>query len=379
MMSFGQEFLFTRVTGSLAIVFAGLLCASASLRAGAQVAAANPFVVITLQDGGQLTGIIASQTPTTAVIQTSSLDSSGAVLSSVTLHKDGFKSCTMRDPNTAAVPLFGTACTAVKATFFNGFQAASLSGGIVGSAQRDASVKASFTLAAYQGLDSHGSFRAKTGFVGTASYDDKWKSTPLQGNVTQFYEGILTQDLFFKRTPLAKCGSDAQPLSVHVSGYAYHNNSQGIRVDQSDGVGVQKTWVSAAKGGTPSTGCAKSAPLHPFTVELEGDIRSVNYILYQAPEASHGVGIGIRIGASKMFAKSQVIAFSISGTPVLNNVSMSNASGYATYVIPIDPQWSLQFTVSDNYYQVAPTTFNKNYVSATFGVKYTAPTTKTPQ
>lgn len=379
MMRFSREFLFARVTGSLAIVLAGLLCGSASPRADAQVAAANPFVVITLQDGGQLTGIIASQTPTTAVIQTSSLDSSGAVLSSVTLHKDGFKSCTMRDPNTPAVPLFGTACTAVTATFFNGFQAASLSGGIVGSAQRDASVKASFTLAAYQGLDSHGSFRAKTGFVGTASYDDKWKSTPLQANVTQLYEGILTQDVFFRRTPLAKCGSDAQPLSVHVIGYAYHNNSQGIRVDQSDGVGVQKTWVGATQGGAVTAECTRGVPVHPFTVQLEGDIRSVNYILYQAASASHGIGIGIRIGASKMFAKSQVIAFSISGTPVLNDVSMSNASGYATYVIPINPKWSLQFTVSDNYYQVAPTTFNKNYVSATFGVKYTAPTTKTPQ
>jgi hypothetical protein len=267
----------------------------------------------------------------------------------------------------------------VTGTFFNGFQAASLSGGIVGSAQRDASVKSSFTLASYQGLDSQGSFRAKTGIVGTASYDDKWKSTPLQANVTQLYEGILKQDVFLKRTPLAKCGSDVQPLSVHVTGYAYHNNSQGIRVDQSDGVGVQKTWVSAAKSATPSTACAKSAPIHPFTVELEGDIRSINYILYQAPGASHGLGIGVRIGASKMLAKSQVIAFSITGTPVLNDASMSNASGYATYVIPINPQWGLQFTVSDNYYQVAPTTFNKNYVSATFGVKYTAPTTKTPQ
>jgi hypothetical protein len=91
----------------------------------------------------------------------------------------------------------------------------------------------------------------------------------------------------------------------------------------------------------------------------------------------HGVGTQLKIGYSKRFLSQQSVVITVGGVPVYNRAAMSQASGTLYYVVPFKSSWALQFSVSDNYYEIAPKTFNKNYVNLAVGLKFTPPKTVT--
>ena len=262
----------------------------------------------------------------------------------------------------------GHTCGVAITTIHTGFQQATLSLGYVGSAQRDESAKSTVTFAGFQKVSSTGSFRAQTKLFLNVSYDDKWKATPVSSNVTQLYEGILTQNILTRRTPSAACSSDDSPLALQMTGHAYHNNSQGIRVDHSYGFGVSKTFVFGHSTDQIKPGCARAADPYSQRVLLGADVRSVNYILYPPGSTLHGVGTQLQIGYSRAFPSKQVIGLTAAGIPVYNRATMSQAAGIFEYDVPIKSSWAVQFSVSDNYYEIAPKTFNKNYVNTGLGL-----------
>jgi len=326
-----------------------------------------PAVVLVLSDGSQLAGALSDQDATQVTIATASIG---------TVHVDKTKIVSCAMTAVGATPYIIAAktpivCTAAIPAIHSGFVQATISVGYIGSAQRDESAKASVTFADYQGLEREtGSFRGKTNLALSVAYDDKWKATPLSSNVTQDYAGLLTENIFLRRTPNVKCSSDGYPAAILLTGSAYHNNSQGIQVDQSYGFGVKKSYAFGGSNAGAAAGCQRSPVIYTQRLELSADIRSVNYQLYSPGKNVHGVGSQLGIGYSRVFPSKQVLGFTLAGVPVFNNADMWQASGNVEYFIPITKSLSLTPSVSDNYYEIAPKTFNKNYVNLAIGLKF---------
>lgn len=363
------------VRRSWRFVLCPLVCASFGL---SQVAS-PPQILFVLTDGSQLTGTVASQDGNHIEVLTNSFRQSGEPPVSVILDPRNVASCSMIDLGIPPTTVGGHMCGAAISPIHTGLQQATLSLGYVGSAQRDESAKSTVTFAGYQKVSSTGSFRAQTKLFLNVSYDDKWKATPLSSNVTQLYEGLLTQNIFNRRTPSAACSSDDAPLAFQITGHAYHNNSQGIRVDQSYGFGISKTFVLGQSTDPIKPGCARAANPYSSRFLVGADVRSVNYILYPPGSTLHGVGTQFQLGYSRTFPSKQVVALTIAGVPVYNRTTMSQASGIFDYAVPIKSSWAVLFSVSDNYYEIAPKTFNKNYVNISLGIKFSPAKTATPK
>jgi hypothetical protein len=344
------------------------LCPSSGV---AQVAAApGPDVSLVLKDSSQLVGTFITQTKTQATIRTTSFEDSPLV---VIIDIGKISSCSMVAPGVTPISLGDVHCTAATSGVRNGFQNASVSVGYVGSAQRDESAKGSITLAGYQALDTTGSFRGKTYLYLNAAYDDKWKATRNSSNVTQTYEGLLQQSVFARPTPKSQCSSDNPPLAYQIIGHAYHNNSQGIQVDQSYGFGILKSLILTKSKDSPPAGCSRTADPFAQRLDLSADIRSVNYFLYSPGTSDHGVGTQLQIAYSRTFRSKQVVGITLGGVPVYNRLDMSQASGDLTYLIPFNASWAVKLNVQDEYYEIAPKTFNKNYVNLSIGINFTPP------
>jgi hypothetical protein len=336
--------------------------------AGASAAAAAPTVVLLLKDGTQLTATVLSQSKTQVVVAVASFSAPGQPPMQLVLDPAAIASCTLIDPIAGAVKVADRPCAK---TIHSGFQSVSIALGYIGSAQRDESAKGTVVVAGYQGLDSAGSFRGKTTLVLGVAYDDKWKATPLSSNVTQNYSGILTQDIFSQRTPMMKCPSDDPPFAYALTASAYHNNSQGIQVDQSYGFGFSKAFVIAKAAGPPASGCRRAAAPSFSTIGLTADLRSVNDTLYAPGQNAHGVGTQLQVSFSRTFLPSkQTVVLTAGGVPVYNNTAMSEAMGSFMYAVPILSTVQLLVQAEDNYDEIAPKTFNKNYLNLSIGIKY---------
>ncbi|MGD0800020.1 MAG: hypothetical protein ABR906_01760 [Terracidiphilus sp.] len=341
----------------------------------------SPAILIVLADGSQLTGTVLSQNPNQVMISTNSFHAVGAPPISVLLDASSIASCSMVNQGASSVTIAGHLCAGAVSLIHSGFQSATLSVGYIGSAQRDESAKGTITVAGYQGLTTAENFRGKTYFFLNGSYDDKWKATRFSSNVTQTYEGLLTQSIFSKPTPAVKCSSDDYPFAYLLTGHAYHNNSQGIQVDQSYSFGLSKYFVLGNAAGPVTPGCSRAANPYSQRVQLSADLRSVNYILYPPGSSVHGVGTQLQIGYSRALPTKtmQYVAMTIGGVPVFNNANMSQASGVFLYELSFNPSWAVQFSAADNYYEIAPKTFNKNYVNLSLGIKFTPSKTVAPK
>ena len=346
------------------------LCSLVYANLGLSQIASPPQVLFVLTDGSQLTGTVGSQDGNHIEVLTNSFRQPGEPPVPVILDPRNVASCSMLDVGVSPTTVGGHACGAAISPIHSGLQQATLSLGYVGSAQRDESAKSTVTFAGYQEVSSTGSFRAQTKLFLNVSYDDKWKATPLSSNVTQLYEGLLTQNIFTKRTPVAACSSDDAPLAFQITGHAYHNNSQGIRVDQSYGFGVSKTFVLGHSTTPTKVGCMRAVNPYSSRLLVGADARSVNYILYSPGSTLHGVGTQFQLGYSRTFPSKQVVALTISGVPVYNGTTMSQASGIFDYAVPVKSSWAVLFSVADNYYEIAPKTFNRNYVNISLGIKF---------
>jgi hypothetical protein len=72
------------------------------------------------------------------------------------------------------------------------------------------------------------------------------------------------------------------------------------------------------------------------------------------------------------------LTFKLNGVPVFNNGHSWQASGSFDYVTPITKKLGVVLSAVDNYFEIAPRTFNKNYVKISLGLQYTpsSPTAK---
>lgn len=207
------------------------------------------------------------------------------------------------------------------------------------SAAKDAGGKVTFSLT--HGLQDEGS--GATFFNASTTYDDKWKSTPLSSNVTHNYWGFLSQS--WAINSLTAWGLFAN---------AYHNNSLGIRVDQDYGVGITRE--------------VKMPNKDYLTLMVVGQAMLFN--LYSPGKDAKLGGVKVSAELHHKFINKTSIDLTVGGTPVFPESNAWNANGEFNLKFPISKRWSFSFDVVDNYYEIAPKTFNKNYLENTIGLKF---------
>jgi hypothetical protein len=218
-------------------------------------------------------------------------------------------------------------------------EAASLSLSGTDSASKDIGGKAGLDIV--HGLAREG--LGQTRLFLTANYDDKWKHTPLSSNVSQMFSGELDQ--FRQFHPGAYLG----PFAM-----AYRNNTQGVRVEQTYGFGVEKDFSLGAGNGL-------ALGVWPAAV-LEN--------LYAPGQSVNLFGVKLRADLLQPIGKTGSVVTKLTYTPALNQTHDWSATGLWSLNMPLNQHWSVTFTVADNYYEIAPRTFNKNYLLPSIGVTF---------
>jgi hypothetical protein len=242
-----------------------------------------------------------------------------------------------------------------------GLESFTVSMGFTGSASRDETYSAAPTFYAFEPKA-----KGRTLLSLSASYDDKWKAAANSSNVTQVDVGKLQQ--------LFTVGNSG---AVVISGNAYRNNSQGIIVDQAYGVGGAKTF--AVPQGKNSY------------METDFDIRAIHDEMKAPGPTVLLVGGNLNISYSKCFpgagmgsfcqtsqapgqtALSSSIDFKAGVVPVFNRSKSWQAYGTFDAFHPLSAAWSVGLKATDNYFEIAPKGFNKNYINVAMSIKY-APT-----
>lgn len=207
------------------------------------------------------------------------------------------------------------------------------------SASRD--VGAKVTLDLRHGLQNEG--LGQTLLLTSVSYDDKWKAKPFSSNVTQNYSAKLSQ--LKQLGPSTAWGPYAR---------VYHNNTQGIRVEQTYGVGVTQI-VKATDTYALSMGVGMQAMLEN---------------LFTPGNSTTLGGVHMSAEIDRSFGTRTSIDVKLEGTPVFTQGRAWTASGDFDLEIPISRRWSIKFEVVDNYYEIAPKTFNKNYLGPAIGLSF---------
>jgi hypothetical protein len=207
------------------------------------------------------------------------------------------------------------------------------------SESRDVGAKG--TLDFDHGLQNEG--LGETEFVTSGTYDDKWKHTAFSSNVTQNYSASLFQ--LRQLRPSTAWGPYAS---------AYHNNTQGIRVEQIYGAGITQAIKLAT---------------HDY-LSLSVGMQAMLENLY-TPGKSTNLG-GLHLGAelNHEFGNRTSVDVKLGATPVFTQDRAWSAAGDFNLTIPISRRWSIQFEVVDNYYEIAPNTFNKNYLAPSIGISF---------
>jgi uncharacterized protein DUF481 len=207
------------------------------------------------------------------------------------------------------------------------------------SASRD--VGAKVTLDFDHGLQNEG--LGETRFVTSGTYDDKWKHTAFTSNVTQNYSGSLVQLRQF-----------AASTAWGPYATAYHNNTQGIRVEQIYGAGITHVVPFA----------------ETYYLSLSIGMQAMFDNLYTPGKSTNLGGLHLSGELNHDFRNKTSVDLKLEATPVFTQDRAWTAAGDFNLNIPISRRWSINMDVLDNYYEIAPKTFNKNYLGPAIGISF---------
>ena len=304
----------------------------------------SPATTVVLKNGDQITGIVVSSDPKTVVLATGYAGQITIDASQI----QQIQSISQRVSDTAAqsiVPPPTLPAPTVSLQPRVGILGTKLSAGFTGSAQRDQTYSMTLDFFANEHQTAPGVYSSRTLLLLSPSYDEKWKAAPNSANVTQVYNGTL-QQLFF---------ADHTKINAFLIANAYHNNSQGVRVDQAYGAGILE----------------RIKVKHQASFEFDQDIRFIGDMLYSPGGDISAVGSSLSVAYSKLILPSgDLIALKLGGVPAFNRSDAWKTSGSFDYSHKISKSLSLTFNVVDNYFEIAPKTFNKNYVKTTLGIQY---------
>jgi len=212
------------------------------------------------------------------------------------------------------------------------------------SASRDAGGKAALDLQSGQVTQKPGEMT----FTSNIAYDDKWKSSKFSANITQNYGGTLSN-----QWQIGARGRRTQ-VDVGPEGTAYHNNTQGIRVEQSYGAGIVETVGLGAHS----------------SLELSQGPRAILDTLYSTSQQADLAAFTLGMQLPYEPASGVRISLQASWTPVFNQSKAWSANGRFSLDAPFSKHWSFDLTVEEDYHEIAPKTFNKNYLAPSVGIKF---------
>lgn len=183
------------------------------------------------------------------------------------------------------------------------------------------------------------------------SYDDRWKSKTLSSNVSQLYSGELVD--FWQLRSGTNATVYFAPRAVE-----YHNNTQGVRVEQAYGAGLEQI-ARLGKKKTDSLALAFWPQAMLENIYAPG--KSVNLF-----------GVNLMGDLDLPFGNNNQwgVETKLTYTPALTETHDWNTTGSWTLTVPLSQRWSMNFTVIDNYYEIAPLTFDKNYLQPSIGFMF---------
>jgi hypothetical protein len=307
-------------------------------------------LTVTMRNGESVQGVVVSSGAEAMTLKSVSFGDISIVLGNVATVSpcpavpSGAIVSTTAQPSTTAAPkirLYGLAALTV-------------SMGFTGSASRDQTYSANPKFYDYERAG-----KARTTLNLSASYDDKWKATANSSNVTQVYAGQL-QQLFI----LGGTGA------VVASGNAYKNNSQGIILDQEYGFGGLKTF---------------SFPKKNLYVETDFDLRAIHDEMNAPGPTVTLVGSNLSASLSKSYfapkpasapatalpTELASIVIKVGAVPVFNRADSWQTYGTFDANRQLSSMWSVGLNVVDNYFEIAPKGYDKNYLKTTVSLKFT--------
>ncbi len=333
--------------GALLVASASILCAQPEVTCSpAQNLQVDEQVKLSMTNGDVLQGKIASVDATSITIH-----SSYGALTIPRADIGSAMNCAILPKVAASSITVPTVKTTTPALNLYGLEKLTVSLGFTGSAQRDESYSAAPTF--YDFTEN-----TRTLLSLSASYDDKWKAAAHSSNVTQVYSGDLSEMLFPRK-----------PVPFVLGGSAYRNNSQGVVIDEAYRGGIAvPIQVSAMTG-----------------FQLSGDLRAI-YDQMNAPGPTAWM-VGSYLGGSysECFpdqnekvcsASSGSVDMKVGIIPVFNRAKSWQGSGVFDAFKPLSKTMSVGLTVIDNYLEIAPKGFNKNYLKISLAFKYTPSSTK---
>ena len=308
---------------------------------------AGVVTTIVLTNGDRITGTILT-------VDKDAISISTKYAGTVLISRDAIQTLPSVDTETSQVttqsvvaPL-SAPTSAVAARPSIGLLSTKVSLGFTGSAQRDQSYSTALSFFANEGHNADGSYRARTLLLLAPSYDEKWKATAHSANVTQVYVGTL-QQLFRANSPR---------ISPFLIGSAYHNNGQGVRVDQAYGLGILERVHLARHN----------------SLEFDEDVRAIGDNLYKPGKDAWLVGSALSVAYTKLWLPSDnALTVKVGSVPVFNQGDAWRASGSVDYALKLSKSLSIVFETADNYFQIAPKTFNKNYIKTGLTLQYKPP------
>lgn len=219
-----------------------------------------------------------------------------------------------------------------------------ISTAVVASLQRDQNYAGEIDFFKNWNVSSTYDHGQRTWLLLSPSYDDKWKSKHPSSNVTQVYSGSLQHSFL-----------ETNGISVNLLGHAYHNNTQGIFVEQAYAVGISKDIDTLRAG----------------SFEFSADLRAILQTLYSPGQSANLVGSSFSLRYYKALPAKLTLQAVAGVVPVYNNNSAWESSGLLEISYPITAKVAVVAGVVDNYYEIAPKTFNKNYMKSTLSIQYT--------
>jgi len=192
----------------------------------------------------------------------------------------------------------------------------------------------------------------QTSLAVEASYTDS-KKAPAAAVLTELYSGNFQQNFYLRHVDNASAWSRDGLYAFAIANY-YHNLSLGVNTAQSYGGGIG--W---------------DGDHGQSSYSLAADLRYLNEDLYKPGKPVSGAEAGFTEQYSYTFKTSGItVGQRITFLPVFSNSHAYQVRGTAALDVPVNRNFSLDFSVLDDYVENAPPKTLPNYAKFTFSLKY---------
>ena len=107
-----------------------------------------------------------------------------------------------------------------------------------------------------------------------------------------------------------------------------------------------------------------------YYLELSAGLQGMLETLYAPGLSADLFGLRLSSNVDHVFSNKVELELGLAYTPVFTRSRAWSAAGDLAMDIPLSSRWALHFSTTDNYYEIAPQIFNKNYLQPSIGVAF---------